>query len=715
MRIASRSFLLVALPILAACGNLLAETKVGFRQLTNTHPVAVQRGQTAEVQVFTNFTLNETHSVFFDQEGLEMRCLEEKPIDAPRKGRGSKGTPFRFEVQTDETALPGVYEFRIATNQAVSSCGQLMVTEHPVTLEAEGDNQTPESAQQVSFPVAICGRCEKFEDVDCYRFTGKAGQELTLQIFAQRVTDRIHSMVVRGPRIYLMDPILTLRGPNGQVIEQNDNFYGGDSLIACRLPADGEYVLEVRDARFAGDPRYSYCLEITDTPHAFQTFPMAVQRGVETSVSLIGHALGEMSAVSLNESEPGWRRRSFPSPRGNTNPVNVLVSQHAQHIEAEPNNDFETSKVLELPIGANGQLNTEEDIDYYRFEAKKNAYYRLRVEARDYGSPLDSVLELYDSDGKLVVENDDRATPRTKDSEILWRAPKDGQYAIAVRDLHDRGGERFTYHLRMEAAEPDFVLSGEYYYAQLAPGTRMIWFAKLQRLNGFDGPVEVVVEGLPSGVTQTPVSIPGGMNHCGIILSAAKDAEINASLVRVLGRATIGEGEDAKTIERVGLVTCEQQSSGGGQSRWPIQTQIVGVTKPLDLLEVTASPTEVTLEPGKTAEIDVTIKRNEGFKDAVSLDMEFKYFTTVLGAQLPPGVKMSSKSKARLTGDTLSGKIILEATEKATPVERLPIAVVARVSITFSITTNYASDPVLLTVVDPTAKDDASANESESD
>ena len=70
----------------------------------------------------------------------------------------------------------------------------------------------------------------------------------------------------------------------------------------------------------------------------------------------------------------------------------------------------------------------------------------------------------------------------------------------------------------------------------------------------------------------------------------------------------------------------------------------------------------------------------------------------ILGAQLPTGVTVSKESTGRLSGDTLEGKIVLEATDKALQVERLPIAVLARVPITFSITTNYASNPVYLTV-----------------
>ncbi len=696
-------FAIVVIPVVLATTTLHA--KVGFRQVTSTHPVAIQRGTAVEVKLRSNFTLDETYAVFFSRPGIKMTFAETEPVEAPRSGRGSIGTPFRFQVEVPDGQMTGVYEYRVATKQSVSSCAQLMVTDYPVAIEEEKENGTADKAQAVELPVAMCGVCEKFEDVDCYQFSGKAGQRLTFQIFAQRVTDRLHSMVVKGPRIYLMDPILTLFGPNGQVVAQNDNFFGGDSFIHCALPVDGQYTLEVRDARYAGNARYVYCVEMAESPFAYSLFPMAVQQGTQTDVEVVGEALGDTMSTKIEAatddlSELGWRTRRVETPNGLTNPVPLKISRHPQFIETEDNNTLAKANQISFPVGINGRLSEVDDIDFYRFEAKKDQQYHFEVESHRHGMPLDSIIELYNAEGKLLTDADDiGGNHKTKDARLLWKCPADGEYAISIRDLHGRGGLRFVYHLRADLAEPDFELFGEYYYAQIAPGTRMIWFAKIERLSGFDGPVAIEVDGLPPGVTQTPVTIPKGMKHCGIILSAAEDAEINASLVKVVGRAAI-EDSNGKEVEivRRGHITCEQQSSGGGQARWPIETQIVGVTKPLDLVRVTATPEVVMLKPGESVEIDVKIERVEGFKDAVTLAMSFDYFSNKFGEQLPPGVVMSGKSKARLSGDNLKGKIVLEATDKAVPVEMLPIAALARVSITFSITTNYASNPVYLSV-----------------
>ena len=289
-------------------------------------------------------------------------------------------------------------------------------------------------------------------------------------------------------------------------------------------------------------------------------------------------------------------------------------------------------------------------------------------------------------------------SPRMRNS--IFKAPADGDYFVAVRDLNRRGGPRFAYHLAARPSGPDFEVHGEYYYGMLAPGGRAIWFVKLKRLNGFNGPVEMRVDGLPKGVSFTPVTIPAGMNHCGLTFTAAQDAPINASLVRVSGYAT-AEWLHAKRVDlvREAHVTCELRRAGASRFyRSPIRTQLLGVTKPLDVIAVTATPASVTLEPGGSAEIKVGIARSPHYKDQVLLDTAFSFFKTKFGEQLPPGVTMDASSKAKLTGDNLEGSIVLKASKKALLVKDHPIAVLARVPITYSIMTNYASNPVLLTV-----------------
>jgi len=692
----------VFLTLISLSVSVNAETKVGFRQLGSTTPVVVQRGKSSEINVRSNFTLDGAYKVLFDQPGITAEFLETKPIDAPRKGRGRPGHPFRYSVDVPAEQLLGIYEYRIATKTAVSSVAHLMVTDFPVIAEdAKTENGLPTNAQAVTVPSAIAGTCEKTEDVDCYRIAAEAGQSLTFEVFAQRVTEAVHSMQ-SGNGTYLMNPLLTLMTSTGQVLAQNDNYTGGDPFIAHTFAADGDYVIAVQDARYIGNTKYVYCLEVSDRPHADAVFPMAVTRGEPTEVQIVGQQLGKHSKATIDatgeDQSPGWRNFALNADAGETNPIPVLVTDSLQIQAPDGNHDFDQPMKIDLPIGISGRFTQADQTHRFRFTAKKSEYFLFDVMAQRVGQSLDAVLEIKNPAGKTLTAPDDGL--QTKDPTAYFKAPADGDYTLLIRDLHDRGGARFQYHLRAERSGPDFEVHGEYYYSQLAPGTRMAWFAKLTRLNGFAGPVEILVEGLPAGVTHEPVTIPAGMNHCLVNLAADNSAKVDATLVRVAGRASISRGDEELDVTRYGRITCELQTQGGGQARWPVKTSIVGVVEPLDLLSVVAEPTEVNLKRGGKAEFNIRIERNKDFKEPVTVAMAFMYFTSNFGDQLPPGVTVAKNSTGRLSGDTLEGKIVLEASDKALQVERLPIAALARVPITFSITTNFASNPVYLTVTE---------------
>ncbi|MCH7729703.1 MAG: PPC domain-containing protein, partial [Planctomycetes bacterium] len=600
------------------------------------------------------------------------------------------------------------------TKTAVSSVAHLLVTDYPVVNEEKNENGSPATAQKVSFPVAICGMCERGEDVDYYQLTGTAGQEITVNLYAQRVTKAIHSMQSGGSGasvMYLMDSILTLYGSNGQVITENDNFIGGDSFLTCKLPEDGDYFLEVRDTRYIGNPKYVYCVTIDDKPFAHAVFPMAVQRGQTIEATVIGHNLGGVKKTTVRsaaDDSPGWKKVPIETPRGLTNPVPILVSSYPQLVAADGNFSIAQAMPLSLPVGVNGRLSKPDEVHYYSFQATKDRYYLLEIESDRRDLPLDSVIDIYDSAGKRVIGADDGYY--TKDAQLYFKAPSDGRFIVSVRDLHNRGGERFVYNLRVEPSGPDFEVHGKYYYAQLAPGTRMIWFARLSRINGFNGPVEMQIEGLPEGVSLTPVTIPAGLNQCALILSAQADAKVDACLVRLFGKAVIPDADGKpRDVIRDAHITCELQASGGSQARWPINTQIVGVTEPLDLLKFVATPSEITLRPGEKAEIKVRVERSKEYTGPITLAMPFLYGNSIVTGQLPRGVTMSSESKARLTENMVEGTIILEAAtgKKAPkPLERFPIAVMGRIAMSFSISTNYASNPIHLTISDASSKAD---------
>ena len=158
-------------------------------------------------------------------------------------------------------------------------------------------------------------------------------------------------------------------------------------------------------------------------------------------------------------------------------------------------------------------------------------------------------------------------------------------------------------------------------------------------------------------------------------------------------------GKSRVEVVREANVPGELRRAGASRFvRMPIHTQLLGVTRPLDLHAVTATPVDVTLKPGGTSRITVRIKRSPEYSEQVLLNMALLFFNKTVGEQLPPGVSVQGEATRKLTGDMLEATFTLAATAAARPISRWPIAVVARVPITYTIMTSYASNPVFLTV-----------------
>jgi hypothetical protein len=143
---------------------------------------------------------------------------------------------------------------------------------------------------------------------------------------------------------------------------------------------------------------------------------------------------------------------------------------------------------------------------------------------------------------------------------------------------------------------------------------------------------------------------------------------------------------------------------GGGRGLLEVKTQGVSVTEPNDL-EVAVNTQKVSLAPGGTARIEVTIKRREDYAKPVTLDVKIQHLGQVFVDPLPPGVTVDDgASKTLLNEKENSGTITLKAAADAKPITDLPIAILANASINFVMKVWYVAPPVALTVTPPTAK-----------
>ena len=252
-------------------GAWLAFSERGFGEtaypmLMSLNPVAAQIGQTTEHTLKSRYSMWGTFQVLVSGTGVPGGVVvpESKPdgksdpkgeAKADEKGdekAESKAierpnlqeVTIRFHVA--DSAEPGVRDFRLATPQGASTVGQLVLVRQPVVREAD-ENEALEKAQLVTLPAAICGRVEKNEDVDFYRFQAAAGQVLNFHVRSMRLQDRSHDLQTH------VDPILMLLNTQGTTLAANDNYFYVDPFIHHRFEQAGAYVLDILEVRYRGN------------------------------------------------------------------------------------------------------------------------------------------------------------------------------------------------------------------------------------------------------------------------------------------------------------------------------------------------------------------------------------------------------------------------------------------------------------------------------
>jgi len=125
----------------------------------------------------------------------------------------------------------------------------------------------------------------------------------------------------------------------------------------------------------------------------------------------------------------------------------------------------------------------------------------------------------------IYYENDDDSQRQLgKDSRLTFTAPHDGDYLARVRDVRRFGGEEYKYKLHIRPKRPDFKLRIDRDLTVPIGGLRRINM-KLNRIDGFDGPVSVEITGLPPGFSLAgPIAIEAGQHRASATIRAGEDA-----------------------------------------------------------------------------------------------------------------------------------------------------------------------------------------------
>src|SRR5439155_21867867 len=445
---------------------------------------------------------------------------------------------------------------------------------------------------------------------DYFKFHADAGQTITFEVHCARIEDKIHDLQKHA------DPMITLYDLDGQELAGNDDFYFADPLLTYSFPKAGDYLIQIRDSKYEGDPRWVYALLVTDRPYVSQVYPMAGNPGQTLDVEPVGSARAKQPRVSVQlPATPGLHEIQLDVAGSKTNPAAFVVSTLPQVLEHEPNDTPEQATTISIPCGISGRIGKARDMDHFVFKGIKGKAVRFEVKARRFGTPLqsslDSDLDVMDKKGTVLANNDDTFG---KDAMLVFAPPADGDYVLRIRDLNSKGGGTAVYYIEADWAKPDFSLRCDPDKAMIGPGSSTAWYVHVARTDGFAGPVKVEVHGLPKGVSVTPLVIPPTMSQGVVVLTAAVDAPQDAANVQVIGTAIIktSDGKE-ETLTRTVTPNEEIYFPGGGRGVFDVRLQSVAVTNPSDIRKVIAKPDVLTLKPGGEARIDVTIERRPDY------------------------------------------------------------------------------------------------------
>jgi hypothetical protein len=516
--------------LLAGAGLLRAEPPVA----SYIFPAGGQRGKTVSVRVGGLFLHK---SCGFEMLGpgveatgllhrMETRWLEGPLLPLPDSQQAEdypKDMAGRIIIRPD--AEPGVRYWRLWTAQGATPAMKFQVGELPEVQEDEIDGDPV--PVEVKLPVTINGRIFPREDVDVWSFQAGKGQTIFCEVHAARLGSPL-------------DAHLEVHGPGGGLIAESDGS-APDPSVRFTAPQAGTYQVRIRDIRMRGGQAYVYRLTITADPHVDRVYPLGGRRGEKVRLELAGQGLpaGPVE-VALPADGPREYVHRLTVGGKQTNAFLLDLDDLPEALEAEPNDAPGQVKAVSVPAVCNGRIQTPGDVDCWAWTARKGEAYELDLRAARLGSPLDGVLTVLDGAGKELARAESPG-PAQPDPVLRFQAPADGTFFVRVQDrFASRGGPAFTYRLRIDRpGRPDFRLRLEKDAVTVNRGGLAKLKVTAERLGAFAGPITLAAEGLPRGVTFTPLTLPAGQAAVDLAFKAGPGAAVGPSRLTLRGTAAV--------------------------------------------------------------------------------------------------------------------------------------------------------------------------------
>ena len=319
---------------------------------------------------------------------------------------------------------------------------------------------------QFRLPAVLNGQIMPGE-TDRWHFNARKGEKLVFRTFARCMIPFMGDCV---PGYFQC--VLELRDSKKRRIAfADDRGFDPDPLLCCTIPADGEYVLEVRDALYRGRADFVYRIR-------------------------------------------AWRG----------DPPDFKIRKPDLKLPLRKTEELAKDRKTGFPVLLQGCIAKPGQTDRFVIQAEKGEKIVAEVFARRLGSQLDSRLTVLGPDGKTVAFNDDfkriLAGPilQHTDSYLCFTAQESGPYTVLMTDTSRLGSRDHAYFLRIDRPKPSFKL-------YVSPSSKPVFIygaapvkIRVEPIDGFCADIRLRIKApngysiigsniIPAGSTETVVTL----------------------------------------------------------------------------------------------------------------------------------------------------------------------------------------------------------------
>ncbi len=588
---------------------LCARLDAAVPQLNGMTPYGAQRGTEVEVQ-FNGDRFADAQQILLYEPGITVATLEPA---------GANAIKTKLVIAPD--CRLGLHQLRVRTASGISNLRTFSVGALAETKEVEPNNDFAQP-QKIALDTTVNGFVEN-EDVEYFAVEAKKGERITAEIEGLRLGN------------FFFDPYVAILDTKRFELARSDDapLIRQDCLASILAPEDGTYIIQVRETSFSGNAACLYRLHVGRFPRPTAVLPFGGKPGEALDVQWLGDVLGpraeKITLPAGLSSTFGIFARDEHGISPSANPFRL--SELNNVLEIEPNQGFAEATACEAPVAMNGVISPPGDADFYKFPAKKGQVFDVRVLARAFGSPVDSVLNIYRIGGASIVGNDDTGGP---DSYVRFTAPEDDTYVAVVQDHLKQGGPDYVYRVEVAPVKPLLTMGvseRSQFVDVVAPvpvGNRFAFLINAARAD-FGGDLQLELKDLPPGVTVETLPMLANRSDVPVLLTAAPGTPLSGGLIDVIGRfADANQKIEGHLRQRSSLVRGANNVEVWNQYSERLAAAVTQEAPfKIDIVE----PKVPLVRDGSMA-LKVVATRKEGFNAPIALQMLYN----------PPGVGSSA-------------------------------------------------------------------------